>query len=267
MSCKLTFRMDGFNPEQWNRERHRTVVLEEDFEYYYANHPVIESVWMSRIFDRMEFTLLPGIQCEKGEVYQKVVEELERLCFNLIAYAGVETNCPKCRLETIKDEEGNKLQVRDSIGFRESIQIRSSMDKETIRKCLMEPKTPIEEHYADYKEIFYILHNPHKCIQFMGLYDVLIHLICQDKENLKQKNVHDFFGRNKEKYAFIHFYQDSKNKKQGEDTFTHLRNKLAHSKSSGAEEFLKAAESITDREISQILQVINDILSGEIPVK
>jgi hypothetical protein len=79
----------------------------------------------------------------------------------------------------------------------------------------------------------------------------------------KQKQVHDFFGKNKSKYPYIQFFPCNNDPSKNEDTFTHLRNNIAHSKSAGIHKFYETSQSITHMEIASILQVINDIISGE----
>lgn len=131
----------------------------------------------------------------------------------------------------------------------------------------MEIETPICEKKAEYKELFYILHNPHRAIQFIALYDILQGKICNDDERMRQETVTNFFGKNKTRYPFVKFVPRSDRPDKNEDTFTHIRNSIAHSKQAGIDEFLRTTEFISDEMISHLLSVISDNISGKVSVK
>ena len=62
----------------------------------------------------------------------------------------------------------------------------------------------------------------------------------------------------------ISFTNNPDHSRGHEDSFTKLRNDIAHSKRIGIEEYLKIAENIPYQMIQQILLVISDILSGNV---
>lgn len=98
----------------------------------------------------------------------------------------------------------------------------------------------------------------------MALYDKLHDMICKDKKG--QNTVTNFFGKNKERYQFVSFVPRSDDPKKNEDSFSHLRNNIAHSEQAGIEQFMRTAEGISDKEISELLFVLNDIIAGRVDV-
>lgn len=93
----------------------------------------------------------------------------------------------------------------------------------------------------------------------MGLYDIMAELICNP---ISQKRCM-IFGKNRKKYPFITFVASEKDVNKNEDSLTHLRNAIAHSKQIGVTEFLNISNNISDMHIKQLLIVINDLLCNE----
>ena len=110
------------------------------------------------------------------------------------------------------------------------------------------------------------MHNPHKAIQYIALYDILIKLVSPKGKKAEQKYVSQFLGKNKERYKFAKFVLNNKDSNQKEDMLTHIRNNIAHSQNAGIDQFLKTTESITGKEVAYLLQIINDILSENVKV-
>lgn len=265
MSSQIRYKMHGFNVSPRGSSSSSFVTLKNNSKYYYGKHDILESVFIDDKFSTLTFTLLPGKEAK--DHLDEISDELEKICFNIIAYSGIPTVQPVCSIEMITNELGTKIELSERLSFRDSIEIRSEMEMSVFYENIMRKNTPLSDNKATYKELFFILHNPHEVIQFIALYDILLNLICRPDERNKQKRVRDFLGKNRNKYPFIQFHQCNDNSDKKEDTFSHLRNNIAHSKSAGIEEFQKTSESITYREISYILQVINDIISGETKVE
>ena len=264
MNSKVTYLMEGFNIKEPGYCR--KMLLKNNKEYIYKNHSFLKSVSIDDEFKHITFTLLPDKNVK--EFLNEIGNELERICFNIIAYSDVSTCNPVCFCEKIIDKNGNeeKIELHDQLKIRDSVSITATCDATDFFEEIMSQNTPISEHKAQYKELFFILHNPHRVIQFIALYDVLLGLICSSDERNKQQRVHDFFGKNKERYPYIDFKNCNNNPNKKEDMFTHLRNIIAHSQNAGIEEFSRVAASITPQYISLILRVINDILSGVVTV-
>ena len=77
----------------------------------------------------------------------------------------------------------------------------------------------------------------------------------------------NFFGKNRTRYPFAKLVPRNGNPDKNEDTFTHIRNSIAHSNQAGIDEYLNTTEFISDEIISQLLTVISDIISGKVSVK
>lgn len=265
MGSQAIYTMHGFNVSLTDTSCKRKVSLKNNYEYVYKDHEFLETVYIDDDFKRITFKMHSGKEAK--HYINKISDELERICFNIIAYSDVETYQPICYLEMITNEDGTNVEINDRISLRDNIRLDINMETSDFYDLIMNKNTPLSDNKAVYKEIFYILHNPHTVIQFIALYDVLLDLICPMNKKNKQKYVSNFFGKNKKRYSFITFYESNENPEKKEDTFTHLRNNIAHSKLAGIEAFSNTANSITNRHIACMLQVINDIVSGEVEVK
>ena len=265
MNSKVTYKMHGFNTSSTNSGFKHIVRLNNNSEYNYQNHSFLQSVFIDDEFKRITFTLLPDKNAK--DFQDEIEDELEKICFNIITYSDISTSVPFCELETITDEVGETMDIHDKIQFYDCISsCRCAIETSDFYELIMSKNTPLSDNKAKYKELFYVLHNPHKTIQFIALYDILLNLICSPNESNRQKRVRDFFGKNRNKYPFIKFHKREDSEKT-EDTFTYIRNLIAHSQEIGIDAFLKISDSIRDKDISNILSVINDIISGEVQVR
>ena len=216
------------------------------------------SFFINDNFSEITFYFKEGL--EPKDYLGKLGDELETICFNIITRTPIETFCPVC---TIKMINGEKICVNDYMQMSESLQMIEQEEASSFYSKLVDSDVKLSDNKAAYKELFFILHNPNRVVQFIGLYDVLAGLV-QHGDTFSQSHMHDFFGRNKERYPFISFTNNPDHSRGHEDSFTKLRNDIAHSKRIGIEEYLKIAENIPYETIQQILLVISDILSGNV---
>lgn len=77
-------------------------------------------------------------------------------------------------------------------------------------------------------------------------------------------SVSDIVGYLKGKSSLMIF---ERHDKENEDILTHIRNNIAHSREAGIDIFMKTSEMTSEREVSFLLRLINDILSGNVEVK
>lgn len=91
----------------------------------------------------------------------------------------------------------------------------------------------------------------------MGLYDIMSDLI---HSPASQDKIHDYFEKNKDEYPFVSFAKSRKNPNKSEDSFTHLRNAIAHSKQIGIKNYLDISNGISEGHIKHLLIVLNDLL-------
>ena len=185
MKSQAVYTMHGFNVSATDNSYKRLVRLKNNFEYVYKEHAFLETVYIDENFKRMVFTMRSGKEAK--QYINQISDELERICFNIIAYSEVETLQPVCYLEMITNEDGTNVEINDRISFRDSVRFNVSIETSDFYDLIMNKRTPLSDNKAIYKELFYILHNPHTVIQFIALYDILLDLICPlDKKN-KQK--------------------------------------------------------------------------------
>lgn len=265
LSSKVIYEMRGFNKDYFRGSCRKKRMIDADIEWEYHNHSFLQAVYISKELTSMEFVLQDGK--EARDYLYEIGDELERICFNIIAYTGIPTLQPVCDLKQMINANGTSMVLNDKMNIRDEVTICSSYSADELSQTIMTLDTPISDKKAEYKELFYILHNPHRAIQFIALYDILQGKICNDDDRMRQARVTNFFGKNKSRYPFVSFVPRSDNPDRKEDIFTHIRNSIAHSKQVGIDEFITTMDFISDEIVSQLLSVISDIISEKISVK
>ena len=258
MEASVTYTMKGFGIKPQKGQITKGMKISNNEPYIFDAHPFLHSFFINDSFSEITFYFKEGLNPK--DYIKELGDELEAICFNIITRTEIQTFCPVC---TIKMINGEEINLNDYMSFSESLQIIESEEASSFYGKLVGSDLKLSENKAAYKELFYILHNPNRVVQFIGLYDVLARLV-QHGDAFSQSQMHDFFGRNKERYPFITFTTKTENERGHEDSFTKLRNDIAHSKRVGIEEYLKIADNIPYQTIQQILLVISDILSGNV---
>ena len=258
MNNYVKFRMEGFNKS----DSGKTYKIERDLEFDYKEHTCLKKVVINTSFDEITFFLKD--EKKYNQYKQEISCELERICFNIIAYSEIHTFTPICYLNVVVDCEGNDITatINDSFRLRECMMMDIKCDPKELENKIFITESNFDKQLASYKELFWILHNPNLVIQFLGLYDLMSGLISDERA---QKHVHTYFRINKDNYPNVKFEISNKDNKTEEDCFTHLRNVIAHSKQAGINEFVKTAALINECHIKQLLQVINDLLCNKYP--
>ena len=146
-------------------------IIDSDIEWNYRNHPFLQTVHISKELRCMEFVLQEGK--ESKDYLNDIVDELERICFNIIAHTEIPTIQPFCERKQIINSDGTIIMLEDRIKFYDEMTICNEYCADDLAKTIMEIETPISDKKAEYKELFFILHNPHRVIQFIALYDIL----------------------------------------------------------------------------------------------
>ena len=90
------------------------------------------------------------------------------------------------------------------------------------------------------------------------IYDWLLVLLSGDKRK-EQKYIHNYLGRNKEKYPEVMFIKSDSGK--SEDMFTHLRNQIAHYEQvNDYNGYREIGNKIPPIMIRTLVKVINDVI-------
>ncbi len=257
MNSYIKYSMYGFNRKNKANinGNHFEYTLCDNDPYIYHDHPFLKSVYISDHITDITFYFLDGKEAK--DYISEVEIELERICFNLISHSELPILQPYCVRELIMNADGSRAELRDSLKLKDELFMFKTLSAKSLYECGMEHNTNFQENQALYKELFWILHSPHKVIQFMGLYDIMASLISTP---ISQQRVHDYFGKNRNRYPFVAFYPSQKDPSKKEDSFTHLRNGIAHSKQVGVDKYLQIADGVSDNHIKQLLIVINDLL-------
>lgn len=257
MGSYVKYSMHGFNRKNKAQfdGNHFEFTLSDNTPYIYTDHPFLDRVFINDQITELTFYLQSGKSYE--DYREQIRVELEKICFNLITYSDLPILQPYCQLEIVTNEDGTKVQMNDYMPIRDELFLFKQIDAKSIYDIGLQHQTNFSDCEAVYKEIFWILHSPHKVIQFMGLYDIMAEQI---HSPISQSKVHDYFGKNKNKYSFITFEPSQKDPNKNEDSLTHLRNAIAHSKQIGIQKYLEVSKRISDEHIKQLLIVLNDLL-------
>ncbi len=265
MASKIVYNMYGFNVGDMAGEIKRKRKFINNTGYIYPKHDFLNKFYINDTFTEITFEMKEGL--EARDYREKISDELEKICFNIITYSEIPTCQPVCYLKMLTNVSGQEIQIQDKITLREELTMITTHEASDFYKFIMSYNTEINDKTkGKYKELFYILHNPHRVIQYVALYDILMGLVSPENKRSEQKYVHQFLAKNRNKYEFVEFVPSNKNDKKNEDILSHIRNNIAHSREAGIKNFMRTSESISDREISFLLRLINDILSGNVEV-
>lgn len=157
------------------------------------------------------------------------------------------------------------INLSDSVEMRDSIQIIRRVPSEIFYDTILSGKNMLPEKHVLYQKIFQILHNPNKVMQFLILYDWLLVLLSGDKRK-EQKYIHNYLGKNKEKYPEVTFIKSDSGK--SEDMFTHLRNQIAHYEQvNDYNGYREIGNKIPPIMIRTLVKVINDVICEDMQVE
>lgn len=266
MSSKIVYNMHGFNVISSNGNTKRKYNIINNSGYIYPNHKFLRGFYINDTFTEITLEMKEGL--EANEYLAEISNELEKICFNIITYSDVHTYQPICELKMLTNASGQEIQLHDKLILREELRMLTSQEAGDFYNSIMSYNTEINDKTkTKYRELFYILHNPHRVMQYVGLYDILMALVSPENKRSEQKYVHQFLAKNRDQYEFIEFVPSNRNDKENEDILTHIRNNIAHSREAGIDNFMKTSEMISEREVSFLLRLINDILSGNVEVK
>jgi hypothetical protein len=157
------------------------------------------------------------------------------------------------------------------MSLRDTLSGVSKIEANDLYKYAIESPTAIFTKNVTYYRIFHILHNPNRISQFMELYQMLLELCtaASGKNKFEQRHVCEYFRENCSKYPQVAFKQTRRPRKEfDEDTFTYMRNEIAHcEETDNLEEYEKLGENISGQIIKEMLRVINDLILAEVKKK
>lgn len=268
MNGYIKYTMHGFNRQYQKCDGKWEITLENNQEYLYQNHPFLYSVFIDEHLTSITFNIKEGLRL--ADYASEIGSELEKITFNLISRVpNLPINKPLCHPEIAIDYDGTKINVRanDFLELKDEIFILQTQSAKSIYEMGIANQVALKENSGEYNKMFCILQCSDRVIQFLGLYDMMANLISQRYSTSHkgiQEKVHNFFGKNREKYPFIQFYESDKCNKKKEDSFTYLRNKIAHSMQAEVGEFLEKSQGISFECIQKLLVIINDLLCEKV---
>lgn len=266
----VQYRMQGFNKQLHQCDNRWAMTLTDVKPYLYENHPFLHSVSINEHITSITFELKEGFSCL--DCIKEIGYELERITFNIISrYPNLPINKPVCYIEATihNDKDLTTGILHEPIRIGEELFCMKTSSIDGLYEVALNSDVATKEKTDKYQELFCILQCSDRVIQFLGLYDIMSDLISKlykTQHKGIQDKVHDFFGRNRDRYPKVGFYESNKDNKKKEDFFTHLRNKIAHSMQIGVKDFLEVSQGITFECIQGMLVVINDLLCGNVTV-
>lgn len=73
----------------------------------YKDHPFIDSVYIDDEFTYISFDLKNGLNPD--DYIGEINDDVERICFNIIAYTNISTSSPCCKLYEIVGLDKNTI--------------------------------------------------------------------------------------------------------------------------------------------------------------
>lgn len=262
MSSFVSYKMNGFKSEFVEGKCTLSLKIQNNAPYLYEDHDFLYSLQISDNFDLITFTVKEGLEAE--HYLDKISNELERVCFNILSHTEIPINQPSCELNEIRNRDGSSSKVFDKIMCKHALISYSELPSDEFYKKIVNNKVAIEEKSGLYKEVFFILHSPHIVSQFIGLYEIMAELICG--ETCSQKKISAFFQDKRDRYQFIKFSKNNRDSSFDEDSFTKLRNDISHSKRIGAQAFAKLDQTLDVGCIKNLLIVINDLICMNVKI-
>lgn len=260
----VQYHMYGFNKQLPKSNHEWAMTLTDVKPYLYENHPFLHSVSINEHITSITFELKEGFSCL--DHIKEIGHELERITFNIISrYPNLPINKPVCYIEAAihNGEDLTEGRLYEQLFMREDVFCMKQEPIDRLYEMALNNDVAVKEKTEKYKELFCILQCSDRVIQFLGLYDVMSDLISKlykTQHKGTQDKVHDFFGKNRSRYPNVKFYESNKDNKKKEDSYTYLRNEIAHSMQVGVGKFLEVSQGITFECIQDILVVINDLL-------
>ncbi len=241
----LKFSLHGFN----------SLKLSDNSEKVYVDNEYISSIYINNNLTEMYVELHQNVTYEK---YRKeICTFLDGICFNMLSQVEVDADVPYRELELVCDS--TNYVIHDNMIFRESLMITRNILASSFYNTIISKENAMCEQHVLYQKIFEMLHNPNPIMRFLGLYDLLLVLVSKEND-IQQKYVHNYLGKNKKRYEpYITFVKNKEGK--SEDTLTQLRNEIAHcEQTNDFEKYRTVGSRISPAVIRILLCVLNDVI-------
>ncbi len=241
----LRFRLEGFN----------SLNLRDNTEKICIDNEYISSIFINDDLTEMYVELREGVTYE--QFHTEICTFLDGICFNMLSQVEVDADVPYYMLELVCD--GTNYTIYDRACISDSMSLIRKVSATNFYDKIISEKNAVFEQHILYQKMFEMLHNPNTTMRFLGLYDLLLSLLSRNGE-LKQKYVHDYLGKHKERYQpDISFFTNKDGK--SEDTLTNLRNKIAHcEQTNDLESYRTIGSQIPPAVIRILLKVLNDVI-------
>ena len=225
------------------------------------HHLLVKSVLIQEELKWFALVLNEGVQY----VEQKTAIDLfaKQLFFSMVVQTDADINQPRILISSYVD--GERIDLVEYFSLDEDIVCLKEEPADYVYKKIIDTAWPaFDTQKVRYERILSTLQNPSLVIQFISLYQLLMELLGQ-KASVKhpsQQNVYDYFFKNSKKYPDVTFRKTRKKDREfEEDSFTYLRNELAHcEETNDMILYLKLGSSITCQTIKQLARVINDVI-------
>lgn len=117
--------MLGFNKDYLRGSCKKKIIINSDIRWKYPSHPFLQEVFISKELSFLEFVLQDGK--ETKDYLFEIGDELERICFNIIAYTEIPTTQPVCEREQVINSDGTLMVFEDSLNIQDELTISMSV--------------------------------------------------------------------------------------------------------------------------------------------
>lgn len=193
----------------------------------------------------------------KEEAEVVIFDLLIKLCLSL----EVEVNRPNYKLSAVHSSAKSKFEVYDSIGLKSTLTVKRLFDSEEFLNSIS-VNQPLVKHSNQllYKRLYFILRNDNQVTQYLMLYDFLMEIVSLNNRK-EQRHVSEFLKE--EKIEDISWHPTRRpGKTFQEDTFTYLRNEIAHAEfGNNIKEYEMVSNKINRKLIQHLAQVVVEAIN------
>ena len=224
-------------------------------------HPLIKSVSIQDDLKCFALELNKGIQY----IEHKSAIDLyaSQLFFSLVVQTDADIDQPRKLISAVAD--GTRNDLFESALITDHVEVSLKVEPVDFVYSMINTAPPaFDKREVLYERILGMLQNPNLVVQFISLYELLMELLTPNfpAQRPGQKKVCNYFSQNTKKYPDVTFCPSrDKSRKFKEDSFTFLRNKLAHCEdTNNMDLYRQSGNEITCQTIKQLTRAINDVI-------
>lgn len=245
MEGYITFKLDGLSCVELENSKRQEL-----------QHSLFTSFKIEEQLENVTLYFNDHVEIDLRRVKAEAEFVIFDLLMKLILSLEVEVDRPSYKLSAIHSSAKSNLEVYDSIELKCELTVKRLFDSEDFLNSISVNQPLVKQtNHLLYKRLYYILRNDNQVTQYLMLYDFLMEVVSQNNRK-EQRRVGDFLKERKIENISWH-----PTKRPGktfqEDTFTYLRNEIAHAEfDNNFEEYEKVSNKVNGKLIQHLAQVV-----------